>query len=334
LINQLGPDVFTYTVIHQGTNFLSSFNAVYPNFYLSVKDLQLLEAFTKYELALIEQSYLDRFKPRLNTRFIATTSSHPHLLTPAGNSTTAITSVIDMTNRDTGHTLNSTTPQVDISNWIVDPKLKVQILDVNGNPLGSFGSLGKASTALNTNHMKLSRYAKSIDTVFIDYLGIEIDIHCQGFEKQGSVIHPSAKVHPPLSHDLQLPQGKVSVLSKDLSTIIGSYATMYAAATAFGIRPIEVRRYIGTTYLVPTIKGSFYFDTDTVTLDTIRNRVPHQPKSLLAHDLVTGVISIYSSVNKASKALKIHHEFITKHLDSNSIFTSRDGQRKYKFTAQ
>ena len=82
LIYDLGADAFSYTVIHPGTNFLRFFNEAYPNYELSIKDLQLLDAFTKYELALVEQSYLDLFKPTLNGRHIATTSTHPHLLTP------------------------------------------------------------------------------------------------------------------------------------------------------------------------------------------------------------------------------------------------------------
>ena len=79
-IARLGPNAFTYTVIHPCTNFFTSFNETYPEFVLSSKDIQLLEAYTKYELAIVEQGYLTRFKPKLNGRFVATTSTHPHLL--------------------------------------------------------------------------------------------------------------------------------------------------------------------------------------------------------------------------------------------------------------
>jgi hypothetical protein len=70
--------------------------------------------------------------------------------------------------------------------------MKVQILDLEGTPLGSFGSLRKAAEAMQTNHMKLSRYAKSTDTVFIDYLGIEVEVYSKGLIKEGNVVHPSA----------------------------------------------------------------------------------------------------------------------------------------------
>jgi len=111
-LNELGPDAFTFTVLHPTTHFVTAFHEAYPDFDPSVKDSQLLEAFTKYELALVEQAYLDRFKPSLNGRFIATTSTHPHLLSPISDSLPPITIQADP---ESMVPLDSTTPQMDIS---------------------------------------------------------------------------------------------------------------------------------------------------------------------------------------------------------------------------
>lgn len=211
--------------------------------------------------------------------------------------------------------------------------MKVQLLDLEGSPLGSFDSLRKAALATETNHMKLSRYAKSIDTVFIEYLGIEVEVFCKGFVKEGRVIHPSAKIHPPLSHDLVLSPGKICVIDQKISKVIHTYSTMYEAASALEIRFIEIKRYIGTNYLVPTPKGSFYFDADLETLIAISTRLPLESKPLDVTDLNTGIVTTYKSVTQASKTLKIHHDFILKHMDMKSVFISKDGLRRYKFTS-
>lgn len=212
--------------------------------------------------------------------------------------------------------------------------MKVQLLNIEGAPLGSFDSIRKAALAIDTNHQLLSRYSKSTDYVFNDYLDIEVDVHVRGVDKEGHVVHPGAKIHPPLVHDLTLSSGMISVLDSNLTTIVGSYVSMYAAAKWAGIRPIEIKRYIGTNYCVPTSLGSFYFDTDSTTLDGINSRGKHKSKPLDVVDLNSGTITSYSSVTKASKALKIHHDFINKHMVGKRIFTSLDGLRKYKFIAK
>ncbi len=47
---------------------------------ITPKDYMLLDAFTKYELGKVEQSYLVAMKSSLNGRHIATTSTHLSLL--------------------------------------------------------------------------------------------------------------------------------------------------------------------------------------------------------------------------------------------------------------
>lgn len=81
-IFNLGAADFSFSVIHPATNFWGLFKELHPTITLTAKDVILLNAFTRYELALIEQSYLGTFKPELNGRYVATTSTYPHLLTP------------------------------------------------------------------------------------------------------------------------------------------------------------------------------------------------------------------------------------------------------------
>lgn len=80
-VREFGRDRFTVTPIHSSTNYLSSFLAGNENhsMALSTKDYQLLDAYTKYELAVTEQSYLQKLVSTLNGRHNATTSTHPTL---------------------------------------------------------------------------------------------------------------------------------------------------------------------------------------------------------------------------------------------------------------
>ena len=157
-------------MIHSATNFLKLFKELNPTISLTIKDVQLLEAFTKYELARMEQSYLGEFKPELNGRHVATTSTHPHLLTPVpGETLTYETPTLLEGNTNFENStieLGDITPTVGFSHLGFDPTLKVQIKDIEGKPLASFSSLREAGKALDTNHVKLSRYAKSADCVY------------------------------------------------------------------------------------------------------------------------------------------------------------------------
>ncbi|RZK34307.1 MAG: hypothetical protein EOO61_13805 [Hymenobacter sp.] len=83
--------------------------------------------------------------------------------------------------------------------------------------------------------------------------------------------------------------------------------------------------------LVKTSLGSFYFTADLNTLQDISSRKPIESKPIVAVNLSTNTRYTYSSVTKAEKSLKIHHDFINKHLD-RSIYVSQDG-RRFKFTS-
>lgn len=111
----------------------------------------------------------------------------------------------------------------------------MQLLDLEENPLGSFTSLREAADAVDTNHMLLSRYAKSTDTVFLDFLVIKVDIYCQGFTKEGHVIHPASKVYAPLVHDIILPEDVICVLDSSITRVLATYSSMYVASQTLGI---------------------------------------------------------------------------------------------------
>jgi len=53
-IRTLGASVFTFSLLHNGTNFLELFNKTHPGVILKPIDSIFLEAFTKYELVVIE----------------------------------------------------------------------------------------------------------------------------------------------------------------------------------------------------------------------------------------------------------------------------------------
>ena len=306
-VQEQGPDGFTFYHLQTGTNFVNGFAKSHPGFNITSKDLDLLNAFTKYELAVVEQAYLDNFKPSLNGRYIATTSTHPHLLTPASDMALVVEPVAteESVLAELTHEVD-TTPKVDISNWKIYPNLKVYITDLDHNTLGSFKSLRSAAEALHTNHIKLSRYAKSISTVFIDYLGIEVNIDVDNVTKDGPVVHPNAKGHAALVHELQLPKGRITAITADLKAVFGDYPTVWAAAAVHftsesSVIYRRISRYVGQSKLVKTDLGSFYFTADQETLDSMKDRKPIKSKPIIATDLSTGISKEFSSVTKVEK---------------------------------
>lgn len=73
--------------------------------------------------------------------------------------------------------------------------------------------------------MKLSRYAKSTDVVYSEYLGINIDIHVEGFIKLGKVIHPSAKIYDSVTHNIEMQEETIYALNED-GSIFGQYGSL------------------------------------------------------------------------------------------------------------
>ena len=333
LVQEHSADSFTFHHIHTGTNFVEEFISTHPKYNLTAKDIELLTAFTKYELAVVEQAYLDAFKPSLNGRFIATTSTHPHMLAPVVDSSTEVPFVVEETlSEELNHEVN-TTPKVDISHWVTDENLPVQIYDMNSNPLGSFKSLRSAARELHTSHQLLSRYAKSVSHWHSPYLDIEIHIEIKGTDKEGTVVHPTSNSHPALVHNLELVENRIYAITADLKTIFGNYPSVYAAAAAHQVVDYKrINRYVGMKKLIKTNLGTFYFTAHEETFKKISDRKPHESKPVLVLDLNTGISRQYPSVTKASKALKLHHDFINKHLDRGA-YTSLDGTRRFKFTS-
>lgn len=294
-----------------------------------------MTAFTKYELAVVEQSYLEAFKPSLNGRHIATTSTHPHMLTsvvdPIPNIEVPLIAEEPL-HEKLNHDVD-TTPKVDISHWTTDENLPVQIYDMDSNPLGSFKSLRSAAQELRTSHQLLSRYAKSVSHWHSPHLDIDINIEIKGIDKEGTVVHPSVNSHPTLVHNLELVEDRIYAISTDLKAIFGDYPSVYAAAAAHQVVDYKrINRYIGMKKLTKTNLGTFYFTAHEETLKKLSAHKRHESKPVVVLDLNTNISQQYPSVTKASKALKLHHDYINKHLD-RGVYMSLDGTRRFKFTS-
>jgi len=208
-IRTLGASVFTFSLLHNGTNFLELFNKTHPWVILKPIDSIFLEAFTKYELVVIEQSYLSRFLPTLNARHIATTSTHSHLLnelnTDIADPVKDSTDSFEKTNITEYISASAELkPKDDISHFAINPSLPIQVTNVEGIRIGSFNSLREAgkSEYLDVSHQVLSRYAKSTDFFFSKRLGINLYVSIANVLKEGSVQHPVSNKHNPLLHNL------------------------------------------------------------------------------------------------------------------------------------
>ena len=65
----------SFEVLQHSTNFLFLFKKLHPNVILNAHEIELMQLLTLYECAVKEQSFLKFFKPTLNDRFLATTST-------------------------------------------------------------------------------------------------------------------------------------------------------------------------------------------------------------------------------------------------------------------
>lgn len=341
-VRAIGANNFTVTPIHPGSHFLSMLldNEQFNSLVLTPKDYLLLDAFTKYELALTEQSYLDKMQSTLNGRHIATTSSHPTLF-----DSTAVQSTMVQEEEPTyvdyvpAPDLPSTALR-NLSHWKVDPSLKIQILDTRegykGNILGSFDTGREAARLFadpgatsDIKHMILYRYGRAEQYYYSPYLGIEVDVVIKGETKAGPVEHPGAASAEPLSNMTELPLGKVCAVSTDYSKVLGTFGSVYAAYNALDISPNTAKRNFGLkrTCLSPKV-GECYLAAHPDSMPLFRKGVvAYLPVHV--HDLQTNVITRYPSVTVVENILNIHHDFVNKHLNKG-IYKRADG-RLYKF---
>lgn len=61
-----GWSTFNWGIILQTPNHLLEFKKLYPNFFLDINSLELLTAFTQFEVRIYEQVLLSFYKPSLN----------------------------------------------------------------------------------------------------------------------------------------------------------------------------------------------------------------------------------------------------------------------------
>lgn len=271
----------SFEILHYTTNWFLKFKKINPNFILNENEIELIQLFTKYECAVIEQTFMSLFKPTLNERRVATTRTKLSFIDSISNQTD-----IKLNNKNNKILKNktnllnkilqlktNTTPLLDISNWILNENYPVQFFNVEGLIIGSFPSQLKAASALGVSlqvHL-ISRYSKSTDLYNSPKLGILISIVIKNKEKIGKVIHSSFKIYDILKHNLNLTLGKLCALSSDLKTIVGAFDSFFDAAKFFDVSNFRrIRRYFGTDKLIKTPKGVFYF-TGTEDILTLYN---------------------------------------------------------------
>lgn len=83
-------------------------------------------------------------------------------------------------------------------------------------------------------------------------------------------------------------------------------------------------------FLIENKEQKFYLDATKETLNNISK--PNVAIPVYVHDLTTNIVTYFSSVTAAENKLKIHHDFINKHLDMDTVYISIDKTRKYRFS--
>nr|QKS32152.1 GIY-YIG endonuclease [Sphaerobolus stellatus] len=320
-----------------------------------------------YECAIKEQSFLIKYRPSLNSRLFATTSTRltyledPNALSPRFSSekvshlnnenltistsknSLSINDSLDLTKVSTEEEI-SVIPEAinkkDVSHWLIVPNKPVQIYNVKGVNIGSFLTYREAGRELGVSHTLISRYGKSTDAFYSPALGIFVSVSIDTVEKIGRVTHPYPNIYPTLELKLNLPKGKICAVSSDLSNIVNTFKSFKEAAQYFELPDYrKIRRYFGTKKLIKTTKGDFYFTGEPEIIKFYQENKAIPNKTILAYDLSKGCEDLndsnskkynFVSINQAENLLKIHHTTIIRHLDKGTIYNGQDG-RKFKF---
>lgn len=200
MIRNLHPSNVSFEVLQHSTNFLYKFKELQPNIILNTYEIELMQLLTLYECAVKEQSFLKFFKPSLNDRFLATTSTKLTFLEDTSiKSKFWLTStkidleqeLLEQNIEDSYISNTNTNCKIEISDWIIKEDDPVKIFNAKGVQIGSFLSNRKAAQALGVSHTLVSsleqRYAKSINQFFSPRLGIMVSVQIINVEKLNKV---------------------------------------------------------------------------------------------------------------------------------------------------
>ena len=90
----------------------------------------------------------------------------------------------------------------------------------------------------------MSRYGKSMDAFLSPTLGMKVSVSIENVDKLYKVNHPSAKLHPKLTLNLDLPNNKICAISSDFSQIVETFKSFKEAANYFDLPDYRrIRRY-------------------------------------------------------------------------------------------
>lgn len=220
-----------FEVLQHSTNFIFKFKKLYPNVILNASETELMQLITLYECAVKEQSLLKFFKPSLNDRFLATTSTkltflENTIIKPSFLISSEIEleqELLEQNIADSDISITDTNCKIDISDWIIKKDDPIKIFNAEGVEIGSFLSNRKAAQALGVSHTLISRYAKSVSGFLSPRLGIMVSVHIINVDKIDKVNHPSPKKYPNLDLNLSFTKGKICAISSDLSKIEGVF---------------------------------------------------------------------------------------------------------------
>jgi len=285
-LRQVDFSLLSFEVLEFTSNFIFKFKEINPKFSLNENEIELMQFISLYECAVKEQSYLVKYRPSLNSRLFATTSTrltfldNPNSLSPRLTLSERVhldeEDLEELSNLSDDEKESSLIPnsisKKDISHWLTDPNNSVQIFNVKGVNIGSFTTYREAAKELGVSHMIISRYGRSTDAFYSPALDMFVSVSIYNLVKSGKVIHPTAKKHSKLELDLKLvlPKGKICAISSDLSNIVNIFSSFIEAAKYFELSDYRrIRRYFGTNKLINT--GDFYFTGDTEVINLYKN---------------------------------------------------------------
>nr|YP_009486102.1 hypothetical protein [Cantharellus lutescens]AWA82226.1 hypothetical protein [Cantharellus lutescens] len=296
---------FFWTPLNIVPNLALEFIKRYPDYKLNLNDLYILRSFTQFELLFLEQSYINMFKPDLNT--------HTLVNFPFSNWTSAYSSNI----------IGS---------------IEVLVLDENNIPIGEYTSKYQAANALGFSSTTLRRYINTSILLFSPILDQKVKlIETKNPLSTKKVVFNSNITIPTIrSLDLNnIESGKLVAYSKDKQNIFGTYNSPNEASLILDGKKDSkyISRYINKerTVMVGPNKTQVYFVMNPSYLNNLalrrKPRKATNTRSILLKDTILGTSLKFSTIKEMLAYLNIKSTgatgFVKRYMNPTKLYKNR-----------
>jgi hypothetical protein len=226
-----GWSSFNWGLIKQTSNHLLEFKKLYPNYFLDINSLEILTAFTQFEVRIYEQALLNYYRPNLNKESIV---------------------IFNFVNWQPGMKITYNRSSI------------IEVFSEDNQLINKYSSLTLAIQSLGLSKTTINRYLNS--KFLVDSPILDLPIYLKDPNKpikEGPIDFNTVKDLPIISDvDLfSLPKDRLVALCEDKVTVFKEFESIPSAAWELDNKSDSkyISRYINKERLVKAGGVSLYF---------------------------------------------------------------------------